>query len=95
METIPKTTTLNVRIDSTLKKESDELFKDMGLSMSSAISMFLTKCVRTASIPFRVERDNPNFAKEASKELEAYDNGSLVLKKYDNMSDLITDMNKD
>lgn len=40
MENISNTTNLNVRVDSNLKKESDALFKKLGLNMSTAINMF-------------------------------------------------------
>ena len=32
MSSIPNTTNLNVRVDSTLKEESDMLFKNLGLN---------------------------------------------------------------
>lgn len=64
MSSIPNTTNLNVRLDSTLKKESDMLFKKLGLNMSTAINMFLAKCVMISSIPFKIEEPKP------SKELE-------------------------
>ena len=54
MDNTSNTTNLNVRVDSTLKKESDMLFKDLGLNMSTAINMFLTQCVKTSSIPFNI-----------------------------------------
>ena len=35
------TTNINVRVDENLKKDADELFSDLGLNMSTAITMFL------------------------------------------------------
>lgn len=98
MENIPNTTNLNIRIDSKLKKESDTLFKELGLNMSTAISMFLTKCVNTASIPFKIEKSNPT-----RELLEAIEEGEKVLKDlkngkrdgYNNMEDLIDSLNKE
>jgi DNA-damage-inducible protein J len=60
MSNIPNTTNLNVRVDSTLKQESDMLFKNLGLNMTTAINMFLTKCVKTSSIPFKIEEPKPS-----------------------------------
>lgn len=34
------TTNINVRVDENLKKDADELFSDLGLNMSTAITMF-------------------------------------------------------
>ena len=71
MENIPNTTNLNVRVDATLKQESDMLFKNLGLNMSTAINMFLTKCVKTSSIPFKIEEPKPS--KELVKALKEVD----------------------
>ena len=35
------TANINVRVDENLKKEAEGLFNDLGLNMSSAITMFL------------------------------------------------------
>ncbi len=35
------TSNINVRVDSELKKSAETLFNDLGLSMSSAINIFL------------------------------------------------------
>lgn len=71
MNSIPNTTNLNIRVDSTLKQESDLLFKSLGLNMSTAINMFLTKCVKTSSIPFKIEE--PKSSKELQKALKEVD----------------------
>ena len=44
----------NIKIDCALKQESQELFESFGLSLSSAINMFLRQSVREQAIPFRV-----------------------------------------
>lgn len=71
MENISNTTNLNVRVDSTLKQEADMLFKDLGLNMTTAINMFLTKSVKTASIPFEISEPKPSKKlKKALKEAD-------------------------
>ena len=52
-------TTVNIRMDSGLKKAAEDLFADLGLNMTSALTMFLKQAVRTQSIPFEVTRQ-PN-----------------------------------
>ncbi|MCL2056142.1 MAG: type II toxin-antitoxin system RelB/DinJ family antitoxin [Oscillospiraceae bacterium] len=44
-------TTYNIRIDSEIKKEAGELFKGMGMSLSSAINLFLTQSVIQRRLP--------------------------------------------
>ena len=54
------TTNINVRVDEKLKKDADELFSDLGLSMSTAITMFLKSAVNNDGIPFEIKRKEPN-----------------------------------
>lgn len=48
------TTTLQVRIDSDLKKETEATLKSMGLSMSTAIHLFCQQLVNYGRIPFEI-----------------------------------------
>jgi len=45
---------VNIRIDDELKEKGDHLFKELGISFSSAISMFISQAVRERAIPFQV-----------------------------------------
>jgi addiction module RelB/DinJ family antitoxin len=58
---------LNIRIDDTLKKEGDLLFREMGLTFSSAISMFVSQAVRERAIPFQVAARKPSNITLASE----------------------------
>lgn len=96
MNNTSNTTNLNVRVDSTLKKESDMLFKDLGLNMSTAINMFLTQCVKTSSIPFNISEPKPSRQlKRALKEAERIVKHPERYKKYDNIDDLFKDLDSD
>lgn len=53
-------TTINLRIDSELKKSAENLFDDLGLNMSSAITLFLKSAVNHDGIPFELKRRSPN-----------------------------------
>lgn len=53
-------TTLNVRVDESLKKQASELFADLGLDMSTAVNMFLRQAVMKDGLPFDVVRETPN-----------------------------------
>lgn len=54
------TTNINIRVDSALKQEAEALFHDLGLNMSSAITMFLRSALNHDGIPFEVKRPAPN-----------------------------------
>lgn len=50
-------TQVNFRIDENVKNNAEKALKDMGLSMSTAITMFLVKVGREKRIPFEVSVD--------------------------------------
>ena len=50
------TANINVRVDSELKTQAEALFADLGLNMSTAITMFLKQAVKQEGIPFDVKR---------------------------------------
>jgi DNA-damage-inducible protein J len=50
---MPKTT-MNLRIDSKLKKNAENIVSQLGISMSSAIALYLRAIVREKGIPFPV-----------------------------------------
>ena len=45
-------TTIN--IDDTTKKEAQELFKDLGMNLTTAINIFLKQAIREQGLPFYV-----------------------------------------
>ena len=62
------TTTLQIRVDSKLRKEADELFTNSGLDMSSAVRLFLRQSVIRRRLPFEVVTENPDpFWSEANQ----------------------------
>ena len=49
-----KTSAINIQVDSSVKKEATMVVTDLGLSMSSAINLFLKQVVKRNGIPFEV-----------------------------------------
>lgn len=49
-----KTATLNLRVDPEVKQSAESVLSQLGLSMSTAVDMFLRQVALTGSIPFRV-----------------------------------------
>lgn len=50
-------TTVSVRMDDALKKEFDSVCTDLGLSMTTAITMLAKKMTREKRLPFEVSID--------------------------------------
>lgn len=49
-----KTSAINIQVDSNVKKEATMVLSELGLSMSSAINLFLKQVVKKNGIPFDV-----------------------------------------
>ena len=95
METISNSTNLNIRVDSNLKKDAEDLFKRLGLNMSSAINVFLTQSVREQAIPFEIREDKPNRKLlKALKEAEKMEKHPERYKGYHNLEELMKDLEK-
>ena len=52
--------TITVRVEDKLKKEAGDVFREVGMDMSTAITIYLKQVVRTNGIPFPVTAEVPN-----------------------------------
>ena len=55
-----KTSNVSFRIDTDVKNQADELFNQLGLSMTTAFNIFLRQAIREGSLPFAVTMNTPN-----------------------------------
>lgn len=62
-------TQINLRVDDDIKRKAERTFDDIGLSMSTAINIFLKVVVREKRIPFELSAD-PFYSNENIAELE-------------------------
>lgn len=51
----------NISLDAELKKQSQELLSDLGLDLTTAVTIFLKQTLREQGIPFKISRDHPNI----------------------------------
>jgi DNA-damage-inducible protein J len=54
------TTNLNIRTDKEIKDQAERIFAELGLSMTTAVNMFLRSAIREHGIPFTLKLDTPN-----------------------------------
>ena len=50
----------NISLDADLKKASQELYADLGMDLTTAITIFLKQSLRVQGLPSAVTRENPN-----------------------------------
>jgi DNA-damage-inducible protein J len=48
------TTNLSIRLDRDLKEQADQVFNTMGMSLTTAITVFVRQAVRQRKIPFEI-----------------------------------------
>jgi DNA-damage-inducible protein J len=56
-----KSSLVQVRIDTELRDNANMLFDSLGLDMSTAIKMFLKKCLAERGIPFSLKIENNGY----------------------------------
>ena len=89
-------TTLSLRISPDLKEEASRTFRNVGLDLSSAITIFLKKSIRAHGIPFPVtdtaESPVPNAATRAALEESIRLENDPAAKRYDDIDEMFQDI---
>ncbi len=83
--------TLSIRVDSQLKKDFDYFCQDMGMNMTTALSVFMKQAVRENRIPFEIKGDIPNA--ETVKAIEETEKGTGLSKSYSSVDEMMADLN--
>jgi len=81
--------TLQIRLDDTLKDNSDKLFNSLGMDTSTAIRTFLTLSVENKGLPFEV-RHNENYS--LAKAIEETRNKVNLNGPFDSAEEAIAEM---
>ncbi|MDD6181030.1 MAG: type II toxin-antitoxin system RelB/DinJ family antitoxin [Desulfovibrionaceae bacterium] len=87
------TTSMNIRLDSDLKREAQSLFSALGLDMSSAVNIFLRQALRQRGLPFEVKLDSPNAETlEALEEVRRMKENPALGKTYTDVDAMMKDL---
>lgn len=62
------TTLIQFRVDKELKTEAENLFKDMGLDLSTALKLFLKQTINKRKIPFSITTTSDDFYSDSNTE---------------------------
>jgi len=79
-------TMIHVRIDQSLKSKASKTFDAMGLSLSEAVRIFLTRTATDQAFPFELRFPNA----QTIAAMEAGDRGEVV--KFDSIEELMADL---
>ena len=83
-----QTTNLNVRTNHEIKNQAEAIFHELGLTMTSAINIFLKASIREHGMPFPLTLDIPNHVTKAAIEEGRKIAKDPNAKGYTNMADL-------
>ena len=76
--------TIQTRVDDDIKTKADALFKEMGLTTTDAVRMFLMQCLNSGGLPFTPTVRKPNDQTIAALN----EKGGTVYKDVDELSKL-------
>ncbi len=89
------TKNVTIRMDVELKKSAEKLFNELGLNMTTAITMFIKQAVREQRFPLPISLNVPNertaAAIEEGRRLAKDPNAKF----YSSMEELINDLESD
>ena len=84
-------TNINIRMDDNLKQQFDWLCNELGLNMTTAITIFAKTMVRQQKIPFEVGLDIPNS--ETLAAIDDVNHGRNLSKTFHSVTELMEDLN--
>jgi len=81
---------VTISVDRDIKERAESAFEDIGMSLSTATSLFYRQVLRKGKIPFEIETD-PFYSEENQAELRRriaeIENGTAVLLQHDLIED--------
>ena len=80
----------NIKIESDLKRDAQTLFEELGMTLSTAVNIFLRQALREHGIPFRIgdpfySQSNQRALQRASEDLHQ---GRVVKKTLEELEDM-------
>ncbi len=92
---MPKTASLNIRLDADIKKTAESVYSRYGLSLAEAVTVFIHQSCNVGGLPFDLRPTRPNAETlEALAEARRISRDPAV-KGYRNMDELFKDLDSD
>ena len=78
--------TVSARVDENIKKQANEVLKNIGLDMSTAINVYLKQIIQSNSIPFELKADpfySESNINHLKKVIHEYKTGEVATETHD------------
>ncbi len=85
-------TNITIRMDSELKQQAEMLFSDLGMNMTTAMTVFAKQAVREQRIPFIIDNLPNRTTLQAIEDARA---GVGLSKSFSSIAELMEDLNAD
>ncbi len=89
------TSAINIQIDSETKRKATDILNNLGLSMSTAINIFLRQVIKKDGLPFEVNNNSNDDLLDAIEEIRDMINNPQNYPSYTNREDLKKALLKD
>jgi DNA-damage-inducible protein J len=84
---------VNIRVDDALKRDTEGVLSELGLSMSAATNLFYKQVVRFGGIPFELRIDRPNDETlKAIEEVEEMEKNPSLGKSYTDINEMMREL---
>ena len=89
---MPKTDTLHIRVEPSVKQKAEKTLNDLGLSITEAVNVFLNQVILNDGIPFEIRK--PKFNKETMQAIEDTKKGKNLSKTFNNVDEMFEELEK-
>ena len=83
---------ISIRIDPELKKAAEDVFSDLGLNLTTAITMFLKASVNCDGIPFELRRIETYEMKQVLSEFDEITKSPESYRQYDSINAIVMEV---
>lgn len=88
------TTTIQIRIDTKVKREAKKLFENLGLDISSATKLFYVQALKAKAIPFEIRTENGFTSAQETRMLKEAEWARKHGKRYTSVKKMLDDILK-
>ena len=81
---------ISIRMEDKLKQQAEELFSDLGMNLTTAITIFVKQSIREQRIPFEITRETL----AALREVEKMKRNPSLGKSFDDVDTMMEDLLK-
>ena len=89
---MPKTDTLHIRVEPSVKQKAEKTLNDLGLSITEAVNVFLNQVILNDGIPFEIRK--PKLNKETMQAIEDTKKGKNLSKTFNNVDEMFEELKK-